>query len=55
VLEVSSPRRFTVPAMAEVRDKGVNFKNPHSLFAAPTWLPDLTSQHFTKTPLTISS
>src|ERR1700704_1778697 len=22
----------TAPAMAEVRDKGVNFKNPHSLF-----------------------
>ena len=24
--------RETAPAMAEVRDKGVNFKNPHSLF-----------------------
>src|SRR3982751_2455073 len=22
----------TAPAMAEIRDKGVNFKNPHSLF-----------------------
>src|SRR5581483_1251749 len=22
----------TAPAMAEVRDKGVNFKNPHSIF-----------------------
>ncbi|MEA2913387.1 MAG: hypothetical protein QOJ15_5468, partial [Bradyrhizobium sp.] len=22
----------TAPAMAEVRDKGVNFKNPHALF-----------------------
>src|SRR3979411_3114402 len=25
-------RPETAPAMAEVRDKGVNFKNPHSLF-----------------------
>src|SRR5947207_10988179 len=24
--------RETAPAMAEVRDKGINFKNPHSLF-----------------------
>src|ERR1700676_4274280 len=27
----------TAPVMAEIRDKGVNFKNPHSLF--PTFTP----------------
>jgi len=27
----------TAPAMAEIRDKGVNFKNPHSLFRPSPW------------------
>src|SRR5229473_34263 len=34
----------TAPAMAEVRDKGVNFKNPHSLF------PTFTTANGTVTP-----
>ena len=42
--------RETAPAMAEVRDKGVNFKNPHSLFPTFTMANGSATAKTTRVP-----